>query len=84
MPPRGVGRGVPEGFMVPPITATPGRTQPTPSPSRSVGAELTGELTSMLGIRFTSFASVLLIVEKLAAPGWAINYIATPNPPKNK
>ena len=49
MPPRGVGRGVPEGFRVPPIPATPGRTQPTPSASRSLGAELTGEFTSMLG-----------------------------------
>ncbi len=49
MPPRGVGRGVPEGFMVPPIPATPGRTQPTPSASRSLGGELTGEFTSMLG-----------------------------------
>ena len=38
-----------EGFRVPPIPATPGRTQPTPSASRSDGAELTGEVTSILG-----------------------------------
>ena len=39
-----------DGFRVPPIPATPGRTQPTPRASRSVGAELTGELTSIFGI----------------------------------
>ena len=39
-----------EGFRVPPIPATPGRTQPTPSASRSVGAELTGVAISILGI----------------------------------
>ena len=39
-----------EGFMVPPIPATPGRTQPTPSAIRSIGAELTGAETSILGI----------------------------------
>ena len=44
-----------EGFRVPPIPATPGRTQPTPSASRSVGAELTGVAISIFGIRFTSF-----------------------------
>ncbi len=53
MPPPGVGCGVPEGFRVPPITAAPGRTQPTPRASRSIGAELTGEFTSMLGITFS-------------------------------
>ena len=45
-PPEGM---LVEGLLVPPIPATPGRTQPTPSASRSVGAELTGELTSILG-----------------------------------
>ncbi len=44
-----------EGFRVPPIPATPGRTQPTPSASRSVGAELAGVAISIFGIRFTSF-----------------------------
>ena len=39
-----------EGFRVPPIPATPGRTQPTPSASRSDGAELTGVTISILGI----------------------------------
>ena len=39
-----------EGFRVPPIPATPGRTQPTPSASRSVGAELAGVAISILGI----------------------------------
>ena len=39
-----------EGFRVPPIPATPGRTQPTPSASRSIGAELTGVAISILGI----------------------------------
>ncbi len=39
-----------EGFRVPPIPATPGRTQPTPSASRSVGAELTGVTISILDI----------------------------------
>ena len=45
-------RGAPviEGFRVPPIPATPGRTQPTPSASRSVGAELTGVTISILDI----------------------------------
>ena len=45
--------GGPEGFRVPPIPATPGRTQPTPSASRSVGAELAGVAISILGIRFS-------------------------------
>ena len=39
-----------EGFMVPPMLPAPGRTQPTPSASRSIGAEVTGEVTSKLGI----------------------------------
>ena len=39
-----------EGFRVPPIPATPGRTQPTPSASRSDGAELTGVAISIFGI----------------------------------
>ena len=39
-----------EGLRVPPIPATPGRTQPTPSASRSVGAELTGVAISIFGI----------------------------------
>ena len=39
-----------EGFMVPPIPAALGRTQPTPSASRSVGAELTGVAISIFGI----------------------------------
>ena len=47
-----------EGFSVPPIPATPGRTQPTPSASRSDGAELTGVATSTVGIS----RSVLLVV----------------------
>ena len=47
-----------EGFRVPPIPATPGRTQPTPSASRSDGAELTGVATSTVGIS----RSVLLVV----------------------
>ena len=63
-----------------PIPATPDRTQPTPSASRSDGAELTGVATSIFGIRFTSFASV--IVETLAAPGCATDFIGTPNPAK--
>ena len=42
-----------EGFRVPPIPATPGRTQPTPSASRSVGAELTGVAISIFGIRLS-------------------------------
>ncbi len=42
--------GFPEGFKVPPIPATPGRTQPTPSASRSVGAELAGVAMSIFGI----------------------------------
>ena len=37
------------------IPATPGRTQPTPSASRSVGAELAGVAISIFAIRFTSF-----------------------------
>jgi hypothetical protein len=82
MPPRGVGRGVPEGFRVPPIPATPGRTGPTPSASRSVGAELTGVAISILGIRFTSFASVNVVT--LAALGCATGFIGTPDPPKCK
>jgi hypothetical protein len=48
----------PAGFKAPPKLATPGRTQPTPSASRSVGAELTGVAISIFGIRFTSSASV--------------------------
>ncbi|MSY16409.1 MAG: hypothetical protein F2675_00720 [Actinobacteria bacterium] len=36
-----------EGFRVPPIPATSGRTQPTSSASRSVGAELTGDSTGV-------------------------------------
>ena len=40
----------PEGFRVPPIPATPGRTELTPSARRSDGAELTGALTSRIGI----------------------------------
>ena len=67
-----------EGFRVPPIPATPGRTQPTPSASRSVDAELAGVAISIFGIRFTSFASVN--VETLAAPRWAADLIGTPNP----
>ena len=47
-----------EGFRVPPILATPGRTQPTPRVSRSVGAEVIGEFMSMLGI----YCSILLVV----------------------
>ena len=47
-----------EGFRVPPLLATPGRTQPTPRVSRSVGAELTGAETSNLGI----YCSILLVV----------------------
>ena len=39
-----------EGFRVPPIPDPPGRTQPTPSASRSDGAELTGVAISILGI----------------------------------
>ena len=39
-----------EGFRVPPIPAALGRTQPTPSASRSVGAELTGVAISIFGI----------------------------------
>ena len=42
-----------KGCRVPPIPATPGRTQPTPSASRSVGAELAGVAISILGIRFS-------------------------------
>ena len=44
-----------EGFKVPPMLPAPGRTQPTPSASRSVGAELAGVAISIFGIRFTSF-----------------------------
>ena len=69
-----------EGFRVPPIPATPGRTQPTPSESRSDGAELTGVTTSIFGIRFMSFASVN--VKTLAEPRWAAELIGTPNPAK--
>ena len=69
-----------EGFRVPPIPATPGRTQPTPSESRSDGAELTGVTTSLFGIRFMSFASVN--VKTLAEPRWAAELIGTPNPAK--
>ncbi len=69
-----------EGFRVPPIPATPGRTQPTPSASRSDGAELAGVTISIFGIRFTSFASVG--VETLAALGCATDFIGTPNPAK--
>ena len=50
--------GAHEGFRVPPIPATPGRTQPTPRVSRSVGAEVIGEFMSMLGI----YCSILLVV----------------------
>ena len=39
-----------EGFRVPPIPAAPGRTQPTPSASRSDGAELAGVAISLFGI----------------------------------
>ena len=39
-----------EGFKVPPMLPAPGRTQPTPSASRSVGAELTGVAISIFGI----------------------------------
>ena len=46
---------IPEGFKVPPMLPAPGRTQPTPSASRSVGAELAGVAISIFGIRFTSF-----------------------------
>ena len=43
-----------EGFRVPADTqAGWGRTQPTPSASRSVGAELAGVAISILGIRFS-------------------------------
>ena len=48
-PTEGPAAGV-EGFRVPPIPATPGRTQPTPSASRSVGAELAGVAMSIFGI----------------------------------
>ena len=41
-----------EGFRELPITATPGRTQPTPRASRSVGAELTGVAISIFGTAF--------------------------------
>ena len=44
------GRKGNEGFRVPPIPAALGRTQPTPSASRSVGAELTGVAISIFGI----------------------------------
>ena len=46
-----------EGF-VPPIPATPGRTQLTPSASRSDGAELMGEFTSLFG----TWCSIPLVV----------------------
>ncbi len=65
---------------MPPIPATPVRTELTPRASRSVGAELTGVAISIFGIRFTSFASVN--VETLAAPRWAADLIGTPNPAK--
>ena len=39
-----------EGFRVPPIPATPGRTQPTPREIRSDGAELAGVAILILGI----------------------------------
>ena len=42
--------GFPEGFKVPPMLPAPGRTQPTPSASRSVGAELAGVAMSIFGI----------------------------------
>ena len=47
-----------DGFRESAILPAPGRTQPTPSVSRSVGAELTGELTPILGI----YCSILLVV----------------------
>ena len=65
---------------MPPIPATPGRTQPTPSASRSDGAELAGVAISIFGIRFTSFASVNVVT--LAALGCATGFIGTPNPLK--
>ena len=48
-----------EGFRVPPIPAAPGRTQPTPSASRSVGAELAGVAISIFGI---SSSNLLVVV----------------------
>ena len=43
---------------MPPIPATPGRTELTPSARRSDGAEVIGEFMSMLGI----YCSILLVV----------------------
>ena len=42
--------------MVQPIIPAPGRTQPTPIANRSLATELTGALTSTLGLEF-SFSS---------------------------
>ena len=52
-----------EGFRVPPIPATPGRTQLTPSVSRSVGAGLAGAAMSLLGIKFSLIFGGQIIVE---------------------
>ena len=52
------------GRRAPPIAATPGRTQQTPSASRSLGAELTGELTLVLGMAL----SVSNLVKNLDLP----------------
>ena len=55
-----------EGFRVPPIPATPGRTQLTPSVSRSVGAELAGAAMSLLGIKFSLIFGGQIILEEKA------------------
>ncbi|MSW11809.1 MAG: hypothetical protein F2889_06795 [Actinobacteria bacterium] len=49
---------------MPPIPATPGLTQPTPSASRSLGAELTGELTLAFGMALSVSSSMDDLVQR--------------------
>ena len=51
-----------DGFRAPPMLPAPGRTQPTPSASRSIGAELAGELTSVLGIMCSNLVAARRVI----------------------